>query len=394
MRALFLRVAVAALFLTVTIWFGNRLGYISRPDAVKLPEGVEDWLPGGLNWPKHHSEGKEDGGGDGGEGKGHIEHEEGVLAQPLGKMTSTLSTTTSSSTTTSNTKTSGVDKISPSSTSSAEDIAATTTATNPLNHLINPLISANHHPPAPLPTSTSSADSRIVVLGALTTEDVSWVSTLLPTWSHAIYIVNNTTSPLSPFHTAFNKGREANAYLSYVLDHYPHFPRTIAFIHAHQNGYPQAWHTDAADHDNARALNALDTDFVQKQGYVNLRCNLSPGCPDEIQPFRSPPEADRRSEHAMSSAWQALFNVSEAAVPRVIAAACCAQFAVSAERVLARPRSDYERFHKWMLESELDDDTLGRVFEYLWHVFFGMGAVFCPDQEGCYRDVYQNRNWQ
>jgi hypothetical protein len=75
----------------------------------------------------------------------------------------------------------------------------------------------------------------------------------------------------------------------------------------------------------------------------------------------------------MPDAWRSLFGNDQ--VPTVIASPCCAQFAVSGERVLKRGREEYEGYLKWLLETPLDDFTSGRVFEYLWHVIFGMEAV-------------------
>lgn len=60
----------------------------------------------------------------------------------------------------------------------------------------------------------------------------------------------------------------------------------------------------------------------------------------------------------------------EIEVPDVVGASCCAQFAVSRDKVLERPRSDYVRFRKWLIDTELDDAISGRVFEYSWHSMF------------------------
>ena len=61
--------------------------------------------------------------------------------------------------------------------------------------------------------------------------------------------------------------------------------------------------------------------------------------------------------------------------PALVGAACCAQFAVSRDQVLARPLGDYERFREWIVETEKSDAKSGRVLEFLWHVIFGKDAV-------------------
>jgi hypothetical protein len=64
-------------------------------------------------------------------------------------------------------------------------------------------------------------------------------------------------------------------------------------------------------------------------------------------------------------------------VPREIGVACCAQFAVSKSQVLSRPKADYERYLKWLLETKLDDQTSGKVLEYMWHIIYGKDPVLC-----------------
>lgn len=188
-------------------------------------------------------------------------------------------------------------------------------------------------------------------------------------WEHAIYVTDDHSAPL---HTARNKGREANAYLTYIIENYDSLPDTIAFIHSHFS----SWHNDQ---NAAKALQLLNIDYVQKNGYVNLRCHTVPGCPAEIQPFRDRKEQSRLDKHeaaterAFGAAWVELFNSTE--VPKEIGVACCAQFAVSRDQVLKRPKSHYTWFHHWLMHTKLDDGVSGRVFEYLWHIIFGQDNV-------------------
>ncbi|THC90842.1 hypothetical protein EYZ11_009694 [Aspergillus tanneri] len=214
-------------------------------------------------------------------------------------------------------------------------------------------------------------------------EKTDWVSNELPEWRRAIYTVDNPTAPLR---VAKNKGRESNVYLQYIIDHYHNLPSTIVFLHSHRDGWPRAWHTEFADHSNVETIKLLQIDFVQQKGYVNLRCNPNPGCPDEIRPFRQPRDESRLSEIAFADAWKALFNNTD--VPEVVATPCCAQFAVSRDQVLKRPRSSYIQYHRWIMETSLSDDITGRVMEYMWHIIFGQDPVYCPDMDQCYYDVY------
>ncbi|EYE90732.1 DUF3431 domain-containing protein [Aspergillus ruber CBS 135680] len=232
-------------------------------------------------------------------------------------------------------------------------------------------------------SATPEKPDRVVVVGKLKHENTDWVIEDLDDWQHAIYTVDDPTAPLT---VPKNKGHEANAYLQYILDNYHALPSTIVFLHSHRDGYPVAWHTEFDTHSNPITAQRLQTDFVQRNGYVNMRCNPYPGCPNELLPLRNPPDPMRGPEYVFGSAWEQLFNNTN--VPEVVGAACCAQFAVSREQVLKRGYGEYEWFHSWLMETELADEISGRVFEYLWHVIFGKEAVYCPDTVQCYRDVY------
>jgi hypothetical protein len=231
-------------------------------------------------------------------------------------------------------------------------------------------------------TPFHSPPDRVVVMAKLPSDDTRWVHTELPDWQSAIYSIDTETphnkSPLDPLtnstlRTLRNKGREANAYLAYIVQNYNNLPSTIAFIHPHKDGYPRAWHTDNDEYSNAVSLQNLNIDFIQSNGYANLRCVNDPGCPSEVMPFRDPPEAHRTTEAVMPEVWRDLFNNTD--VPHVLATPCCAQFAVSSKQVQERPLNEYRKYYTWLMETPLHDDTSGRVFEYLWHVLFGKDPV-------------------
>ncbi|GAM86263.1 hypothetical protein ANO11243_042750 [Dothideomycetidae sp. 11243] len=227
-------------------------------------------------------------------------------------------------------------------------------------------------------------DDKIIVTGKMESEDAAWIVAELQDWKNAIYSVDNTSAPL---HTAENKGREANPYLTYLVENYDNLPAIIAFIHPHRDGYPRGWHNDAEGYSNVKVLQTLNLDLVLESGYVNLRCNYVPGCPDEIRPFRDWDDQDRQSEHEYGKIWHDLFGPDQE-VPERIGTPCCAQFAVSREQVRARPKSDYVKFLNHLRSSRLTDAVLGRVFEYLWHIMFGKEAIFCPAMQQCYKDVF------
>ncbi|KAL2864756.1 DUF3431 domain-containing protein [Aspergillus lucknowensis] len=246
---------------------------------------------------------------------------------------------------------------------------------------------------------------KVIVMARLEEEPVQWVQEELPDWRRAIYIVNPskaTAADDNQLKTPINKGHESMAYLTYLIDHYDRLPSTIAFIHAHRSGFLRAWHVDAPLHDNVAALQSLQLDFVQRNGYVNLRCNWNPGCKSK----------HRYNGHVTEQVWTDIFEgtstppLNATAVntaktvgdntypqkflrfPSEVGAACCAQFAISRDQARQRPREDYIKIRQWVIDTDLSDAASGRVMEYLWHVIFGKDAVYCPDAEVCYCQVY------
>lgn len=128
-------------------------------------------------------------------------------------------------------------------------------------------------------------------MARLRQEDTNWVDENFPDWQTAIYTVDDLDTAL---HTSINKGREANAYLTYIIDNYFNLPSIIVFLHSHQKHDHGSRDVDVENlnFDNVATIKALKIDFIQQTGYANLRCILSPGCPAEIQPFRQIEESD------------------------------------------------------------------------------------------------------
>jgi len=253
------------------------------------------------------------------------------------------------------------------------------------------------HSPSPSLTATSTSISKAIVMGKISSEDTDWVAQYLPEWQSYIYVVDlpsNSTSPTG-FRTKMNKSKEAMPYLTYIIDHYPNFPDVMVFIHAHRMGYPQAWHNDARNNDAVEMLQFLRTDKVLERGYVNLRCQLVPGCPDEIKPYRDPPDPEKVPEQIYPFVYAEFFNMPISQVRErvtVVATPCCAQFAVSREQILKRPKADYEHYRAYLEQTSFDDDIIGRVLEYMWHIIFGRDSVHCDAPDVCYCEVYGRCN--
>ena len=75
-------------------------------------------------------------------------------------------------------------------------------------------------------------------------------------------------------------------------------------------------------------------------------------------------------------------------IPTVLSQPCCAQFALSKERIQALPLSRYIFYRDWLLRTPLSDYFSGRIWEYLWQYVFTGEAVVCPEMSQCYCDGY------
>ncbi|PNS15284.1 hypothetical protein CAC42_8285 [Sphaceloma murrayae] len=193
----------------------------------------------------------------------------------------------------------------------------------------------------------------------------------------ALYVADDRNAPLHPTR---NKGNEANIYLSYIIDHYDNLADVSIFVHPDR----WAWHNnELMDNDLAGMIRYLKPETVVRDGYMNLRCHWVPGCPDWLFLHQDTAENIQKNERKqISERWSELFPLDE--MPQVLSQPCCAQFAVSRDRILAIPKQRYVYLRTWILRTPLQDYHSGRVFEYLWQYIFTGNGVVCPTMHTCY----------
>jgi hypothetical protein len=211
-------------------------------------------------------------------------------------------------------------------------------------------------------------------------ENVNWVYEQLPDIGKAIYVADDPSAPLRP---PKNKGHEVMIYLTYIIDYYDDLPDVSIFMHAHR----YSWHNnDLHNHDAAEMIKLLSSERVQRLGYMNMRCHWHPGCPEWMHPGVIEEDANKQEETAMAKCWSELFPHEP--IPRVLAVPCCAQFALSRNRIRTIPLSTFKFYRNWLLKTELSDYISGRIWEYLWHFVFTGESSVCPIQHVCYCDGY------
>ncbi|ORY07280.1 hypothetical protein BCR34DRAFT_489523 [Clohesyomyces aquaticus] len=223
-----------------------------------------------------------------------------------------------------------------------------------------------------------------LVLPKTEKEDIEWMHREIPEIPLVVYEVDK---PNAVNKVPKNKGREAMVYLTYIIDHYDDLPDTVLFMHAHR----YAWHNNMVmGLDAVQMIKRLNHDRVARLGYMNVRCHHEPGCPDWIHMDRPGGDFDffKKPEeiHWRRHVWEEIHP--GAPIPPSISGICCAQFAVSRERIRNVPLERFQHYRKWLLMTAMDDQFSGRIFEYIWHYIFTGHEVYCPAMNTCYCDGY------
>ncbi|KAJ5766349.1 uncharacterized protein N7511_003965 [Penicillium nucicola] len=222
--------------------------------------------------------------------------------------------------------------------------------------------------------------TKTMVVARTKQEDTSWIAEELPDWGRAVYVADD---PSAPLHPPKNKGHEVMIYLTYIVDHYDRLPDVAVFMHSHQ----VAWHNDNLfGGDAAELLRRLNLNRVVREGYMNTRCGFGPGCPAWMHPGAIEADESKQEETMLARAWGELFP--DQAIPNVLAQPCCAQFALSRDRIRSIPHARYVFYRDWLLGTELSDYITGRIWEYLWQYVFTGEAVVCVDETVCLCDGY------
>ncbi|KAL8921310.1 MAG: hypothetical protein Q9208_005783 [Pyrenodesmia sp. 3 TL-2023] len=228
--------------------------------------------------------------------------------------------------------------------------------------------------------SNSFNHSRVMVIPSMQDDDIKWIARELPALDVSIYIADN---PLALRHPPKNKGHEVMIYLSYLIENYNHLPDIMLFMHSHR------W-THHNNHllgfDASQMIRALSDTHVIREGYVNMRCHWSPGCPEWLRPTTGQDTLGKQEETVLERCWRELFPFDP--LPSFLAQPCCAQFALSKARVLSIPRSRYVFYRDWILRTPLSDYISGRIWEYSWQYLFTKDSARCVAEHVCYCDGF------
>lgn len=167
---------------------------------------------------------------------------------------------------------------------------------------------------------------------------------------------NPNRDPDSTLHVEFNRGREASAYLKYIITHYNELPEHVAFIHGHET----AWHQSRP---MLQALRGVDTtrEFQSLNNFTVL-------IPVPYATMRK-----RAQKHFPlffdRSAW-----VEQLHRGWIIVADQGAQFCVHSKRIHRLPLAAWESLYEDIM-LDPNDYWKGQTLEYIWHILMGENAA-------------------
>lgn len=206
-------------------------------------------------------------------------------------------------------------------------------------------------------STTKSSLTRMIVVSHFN-EDLDWLPLFIS--QQIPYIVYTRSNDYLAHHNIkINKGREAVAYLRYIVDNYANLPSSIAFIHAHRT----SWHQKNPS-DIVVALRAVRW---HKYSYMPLTDTRTASF---FKVSAVDPQINVNFE-----LWRDVLQKELGSPPASgVQTYCCASFIAKREAILAHPKDFYSKIIDYIIASPHSDQLTGRTLEYTWHMIFGQPA--------------------
>ncbi|KAL9619094.1 MAG: hypothetical protein Q9160_006270 [Pyrenula sp. 1 TL-2023] len=239
-------------------------------------------------------------------------------------------------------------------------------------------------------------------MSSLSSDDTTWIHKTHKDSDRYVYVLD---APDSEHRVPTNKGGEAMAYLTYIVEQYGNLSDTTVFLKSTR--YSTRDNNAVLNGDAAETVALLNDRHVGKMGFFNLKCHLEGGCGADgalrLEGHFGGGAGDRRERTDLrrgigrrgltTNMWQELFP--DLAVPGTVGGKSAgirqpsgSQFAVSRDRIQARPVEDYIRYRDWLVASEMEDGLLSEIFEYSWQAIFAGTHELCPKMSECYCEGY------
>jgi len=228
-------------------------------------------------------------------------------------------------------------------------------------------------PPADLPCSAEIwnhasepfGDKLLVV--ASFHQNLDWVCSIrkykIP---HIIYTRDN---PSNKYNVIPNNGNEASVYLKFIIDHFDRLPNMTAFVHGHRN----SWHTSRDIDDILINLRWHDHSYMD--------FNVGHGFPRWQEAHPKTSNGDHR---VIREQWNEFYKEYLGEMPDQLNFYCCAQFAVSRERIHLHPVQFYKQLYEFVLHERIPSYFSSRLLEYTWSYIFGEPSNRSQYPNDCY----------
>ena len=186
-------------------------------------------------------------------------------------------------------------------------------------------------------------------------EDLNWIDLFIgDKIPHIVY--TRSSDPLALRNFQRNKGREAIAYLRYIIEHYENLPSLIAFVHGHRTSGHQTRPSDIVV--ALRAVRWNKYPFMPLTGTM-VTSTFELGTIDTVLTVNF-------------ELWRDVLQQELGPPPpNGIRTHCCATFIVRREAILRHSRDFYVRIFDYILSTNRSDQVTGHTLEYTWHIIFG-----------------------
>jgi hypothetical protein len=209
----------------------------------------------------------------------------------------------------------------------------------------------------PPPTAQWNTSTDLIIVTSHYREDLNWLkNSPYPVIVCTKEGADPSALSIEPKCKLPNKGREASAYLKFIIEFYDTLPQRVAFIHGHET----AWHQ------NTNILEMIERVRKDLQ-YVSLN-NM----------FYDNRNMDNTIYVFLKDMWEPHFKpYLNRDLPDRTFHDCCAQFVVTRNAIRSVRREAYAHWLALLMESEdLEEDyAMGMAFEYAWHIIFGLPDV-------------------
>lgn len=201
-------------------------------------------------------------------------------------------------------------------------------------------------------------DTKLIILTHCNdNSNINWISMYFPfplaTYSKGVDV---------PTH-----GEEASTFLKFIIDNYDNLPQSIVFLH----GQKDAWYHIFYYTSKIIYKSLEEPNFGEKYPYVNFN----------IVDYDDRILGINPAMNLLAEVWDKNFrSYFKKDCPKYVRHLCCSQFIVQRYAIEKIPLETFKKWYELSINENYDSILIARVFEYIWHMIFGLPDVVKPSQ--------------